>query len=496
MNPSARPDAAPTRAMSRVSAKHRNRGCHSGRYFTLDRYSDSICHQRDATSSSRRQSRTIGPAPIRAPSSNADRKTAKLSDTRRMPISRPAAIRPVTMNSVTPLSASGCRRITSRENPSVPHGTKDKTPATSAIGPIAGRLGREQRLHHQAVGIGRVAEPAERHREAALGLGVAPGVDLADQLHQFGVGDVGVQPDPGPVAHLLQPLDGLPDRPHVPAVQMELPGLEDRLVAQPDDPQPGSRVRGRARLARPDHRRRPAVGVEQVLPGLDRRRPVIRRPDRVAAGQADAQIHPIGDRRAAVGGEDHRLVAPGGEVGQRVLRRLGDQRAYPGLVLGRHHRRPALRTHQGDDRRQQGQAEEQADHGVDPARRDADRLRDEVGVGTEGRLFQPFGDPHQPAARADQFVGEDRDQQHRHAEGHRQTDQQGDQGLARAARLAARGELGAIDHHARGERAERGQVEPESSQQRQGADSRPARSPRPRPGRRPGTDRRAATARR
>ena len=78
-------------------------------------------------------------------------------------------------------------------------------PATSPTGPAAGRLGREQRLHHQAVGVGRVAEPAQGHREAALGLGVAPGVGLADQLHQLGVGDVAVPPDPGRVADLLQP---------------------------------------------------------------------------------------------------------------------------------------------------------------------------------------------------------------------------------------------------------------------------------------------------
>ncbi len=115
MKPSATPEAAPTRAMSAVSAKHRKRGCHSGRYLTLDRYSDSICHHREATSSIRRHSRSTGPAPIRAPSSKAERNTAKLSDTRRMPTSRPAAISPDTISSVIPLSASGCRRITSSE---------------------------------------------------------------------------------------------------------------------------------------------------------------------------------------------------------------------------------------------------------------------------------------------------------------------------------------------------------------------------------------------
>ena len=41
----------------------------------------------------------------------------------------------VTISSVTPLSARGLRRITSRENPSVPHGTNDKMPATLPAGP-------------------------------------------------------------------------------------------------------------------------------------------------------------------------------------------------------------------------------------------------------------------------------------------------------------------------------------------------------------------------
>ena len=65
------------------------RGSQSGRNFTLNRYSDSICHQRDANTNSHRQARRTGPAPIVSPRSMASRNTAKFSDTRATP--RPRA---------------------------------------------------------------------------------------------------------------------------------------------------------------------------------------------------------------------------------------------------------------------------------------------------------------------------------------------------------------------------------------------------------------------
>ena len=65
--------------------------------------------------------------------------------------------------------------MTSSEKPSAPHGTKDKTPATSVV--PADRLAREERFDHQAVSVRCIAQSAEGHGEAALGLGVAPGVD-------------------------------------------------------------------------------------------------------------------------------------------------------------------------------------------------------------------------------------------------------------------------------------------------------------------------------
>lgn len=87
--PSAIADAIPTRGSTRLSAKHRNRGTHSGWYFTLDRYSASSCHQREKNTSTERHSRSTGPAPIRAPSSNTERNTAKFNEIRVIPNSPP-----------------------------------------------------------------------------------------------------------------------------------------------------------------------------------------------------------------------------------------------------------------------------------------------------------------------------------------------------------------------------------------------------------------------
>jgi hypothetical protein len=55
----------------------------------------------------------------------------KFSETRRTPTSEARVSSSLTMNSVTPLGAWGLRRMTSRETPRCPHGTKDSTPASS-----------------------------------------------------------------------------------------------------------------------------------------------------------------------------------------------------------------------------------------------------------------------------------------------------------------------------------------------------------------------------
>ncbi len=291
----------------------------------------------------------------------------------------------VTISSVTPLSACGLRRMTSSENPSDPHGTKDKMPATLPAGPSSAWSRREDRLHHQAVAVGRVTEAPQGHREAAFGLGVPPSVGLADQERQLFGWDVAVPAYPRVVAQLLQPGDRLAHRAQVVAVEVEVPGRQYRLVAEPDDAQPGLGVGGRARLAGADHRWRPAVRVDLAEPGLDGSRPVVRRPDRIAAGQTDAEIDPIADRGAAGLGEDDRLVPAGVEVRERILGRLRDQSAHPRFVGGIHPGRPPLGTEQDEQRHDQRGRDQEPDDGVDPARR-AGRARVGGGRVAEQRI--------------------------------------------------------------------------------------------------------------
>ena len=73
--------------------------------------------------------------------------------------------------------------MTSSEKPSLPHGTKDKTPAT--LSRIGGPVGWEQRFDHQAVCVRGIAQSAKRHGEPSLGLGITPGVDSVDQLAEL-----------------------------------------------------------------------------------------------------------------------------------------------------------------------------------------------------------------------------------------------------------------------------------------------------------------------
>ncbi len=83
--PSACMIAKPILGRSRELGKTRKRGTHSGWNFALNLYSDSIWNQRDRNTSSPRQPRSTGPAPIRSPRASAERNIAKFSDTRETP---------------------------------------------------------------------------------------------------------------------------------------------------------------------------------------------------------------------------------------------------------------------------------------------------------------------------------------------------------------------------------------------------------------------------
>ena len=78
--------------------------------------------------------RRIGPAPIRPPSSNTDRNTAKFNEIR---ATSPESANSDTIVSITPFGAAGLRRIRSSDAPVRPHGTSDSMPSAAPSVPTA-----------------------------------------------------------------------------------------------------------------------------------------------------------------------------------------------------------------------------------------------------------------------------------------------------------------------------------------------------------------------
>ncbi len=229
-------------------------------------------------------------------------------------------------------------------------------------------------------------------------------------------------PDAHRVAGPLDPVVRLADHPHRPAVQRELVQLDDRLVAQLQRVQAVPGVDHPGLLGGAHHSRRPGVLARLGQPGVDRPRPRLRVADRVARGQRDPADHPVGDRRLATGGEDHRLVAAQCEVAQRIPPALlVEQGPQPRLVLRgeqflapgaaeRHieHEHEEHRTHHVDDGVHPGRY---GDHRVEVlGRRDGDhpaeRVAEEVPeVGPVETVVRP--DQQRADPPADQQSGDE-----------------------------------------------------------------------------------------
>ena len=101
--------------------------------------------------------------------------------------------------------------------------------------------------------------------------------------------------------------------------QLEPVRVQDRLVAEFERVETGLAEGLCGSGTRAHHAGRPAVGLAQRQPRADGGRPGSRVADRVAAGQADADLDAVGDGGPPVRREHHRLVAAGGEVAQRVV---------------------------------------------------------------------------------------------------------------------------------------------------------------------------------
>ncbi len=153
--------AKPILGRSLVFGKTRKRGSHSGWNFALNLYSDSIWNQRDRNTSSPRQARSTGPAPIRSPRASAERNIAKFSDTRRTPIAGTAWSAATISSSFRPGSAARSRRISSSEMPSSPQGTKCSTALRSSpLSPSSGAL--------WAVTTTQASSPGSPNRPSAI----------------------------------------------------------------------------------------------------------------------------------------------------------------------------------------------------------------------------------------------------------------------------------------------------------------------------------------
>ena len=91
----------------------------------------------------------------------------------------------------------------------------------------------------QAVAVGRVADAAQRHGEAALGVGAAPVLRGPPDPLQLGLAEVTDAPYPGLVTVALDALDHLAHVAHRAAGEGEIRDVHHRLVAQFEGVQAG-----------------------------------------------------------------------------------------------------------------------------------------------------------------------------------------------------------------------------------------------------------------
>ena len=183
---------------------------------------------------------------------------------------------------------------------------------------------------------------AELHREAALLGTVAPLLaDLVELVDRAVAGRVGLL-DQLEAMVLADPVDGRADRLHVAALEAEVPAVEDRLVAEVERMEAALAVHRRRVLADGEERRLPAllgaIGEELVEHLAD----VLGRPDRVRGDHRVTADVGVGDQRLPVGGEEVALVAAQREVGERVRAVGADD--PPRVARAPPPRAPRLRT--------------------------------------------------------------------------------------------------------------------------------------------------------
>ena len=211
-----------------------------------------------------------------------------------------------------------------------------------------------------------IAQSAERHGEAALGVGVAPVVGADDDGRHVLWRDVAMASHPHGDAVTPDAGDRLAHRAHVASVEIELAGAQDRFVAELQDAQARLLVCRRPGFAGAHDGRRPAVLRREPLPRFDGVRPRFRITDGITTGEADADLDAVRDRGLAARREDDRLVAAGGEVSERVVgTEVLDQPADRGLVVSGEGVVGALRAEERHDGGEERDGTEETEDRVD-----------------------------------------------------------------------------------------------------------------------------------
>lgn len=194
---------------------------------------------------------------------------------------------------------------------------------------------RQMGCGDDAVAVRSVADPARRHREAALRVGAAPvGGSPADAL-QLGVTDVAYAPDAGLVTTALDTFHHLAYVAHRTPGEGEIRDIHHRLVAELQSGQPGLPGPHLATgLAAARHRRGPRMRPRLVHEALDGTRPGLDVTDGITPGEHHPGHHAVADGGLAAGGEHDALVTAEREVAQGVAAPVpGEQGTQPGLVV-------------------------------------------------------------------------------------------------------------------------------------------------------------------
>jgi hypothetical protein len=170
--------------------------------------------------------------------------------------------------------------------------------------------------HEHGVVTAQPEQAVEFHREARPRPAAQPGILDGGQFRPQRRRHLPRHDDLGAESLALQPVHGLPGGPHVPAVQGEAPGVDDRLIAVIQRVQPLVPVGLQQPVRRAHDRGAPSAGLRVGQEILQRRPRLLRRTDRVTADQGDTADDPVGDQRLPA--DEQFLVEAQGERRQRV----------------------------------------------------------------------------------------------------------------------------------------------------------------------------------